>query len=59
MIVCACNVLSDAAIRAALAAGASRPAEVYSGCGCEARCGGCTAAILGIIRETAPTAAGR
>jgi bacterioferritin-associated ferredoxin len=51
MIVCACNALSDKAIRAALAAGATRPREVYSGCGCEAQCGCCTQTIVAIIRD--------
>jgi len=51
MIICSCNALNDKAVRQAIAAGASRPREVYSGCGCEAQCGNCTATILSIIRE--------
>ncbi|RVT91715.1 (2Fe-2S)-binding protein [Rhodovarius crocodyli] len=51
MIVCSCNALSEAAIRAALAAGAARPGEVYTQCGCSAQCGCCTQTILNIIRS--------
>ncbi len=58
MIICSCNALNDKAVRQAVAAGASRPREVYSGCGCEAQCGNCTATILSIIREQ-PAASGR
>lgn len=51
MIVCLCNAISEGEVRAALAAGATRPREVYACCGRPAQCGGCTATILKIIRE--------
>ena len=57
MVVCHCNRLTDAQIAAAIAAGASRPAEVYAGCGCCAQCGCCCQTIVGILR-TGPGACG-
>lgn len=55
MVICACNVLTDRQIAQAIAGGASRPQEVYAGCGCRAQCGGCTATIVALLRaETAP-----
>ena len=53
MIICSCNALSDAAIRAACQAGACRPHDVYAQCGCAAQCGCCTASILALIRAPA------
>ena len=50
MVVCHCNRLTDAQIAAAIAAGASRPAEVYASCGCCAQCGCCCQTIVGILR---------
>jgi bacterioferritin-associated ferredoxin len=52
--------MTDTQISAAVAAGASRPKEVYCACGGRAQCGNCTATILTMIRAgggTAPTAA--
>ncbi len=57
MYVCHCNGLTDKAIKAAIAAGAERPSEVYAGCGCQAQCGACTRTIVGLLRETPGTAA--
>lgn len=56
MIVCHCNRLTDAQITAAIAAGASRPSEVYAGCGCGAQCGCCCGTILGLLRGDAKAA---
>jgi bacterioferritin-associated ferredoxin len=50
MVVCDCNRLTAAEIAAAIAAGATRPAEVYAGCGCGAQCGCCCKTILGMLR---------
>lgn len=52
MVICLCNGMSDGDVRTAAANGASRPKEVYEGCGCRAQCGTCTATILSILRET-------
>ena len=57
MIICNCNALSDAAVRAACAGGQGTVSEVYARCGCAAKCGSCTAAILGMLRDGAPTRA--
>ena len=54
MIVCMCNAMTDTAIKDAVAAGASRPKEVYDCCGGRAQCGCCTQAIVSIIRDSAP-----
>ncbi|WP_159999346.1 bacterioferritin-associated ferredoxin [Roseomonas sp. 18066] len=51
MYVCLCNGLTDAQIRGAIAAGASRPKEVYAACNCNAQCGCCTGTMLSIIRD--------
>ncbi|BDG72918.1 (2Fe-2S)-binding protein [Roseomonas fluvialis] len=51
MVVCHCNRLTAAQITAAIAAGASRPAEVYAGCGCDAQCGCCCRTILDLLRS--------
>ena len=54
MIVCSCNVFSDAEVRSALAAAAQRPriSRVYASLGCAAKCGGCVHTIRKIIDES-------
>jgi bacterioferritin-associated ferredoxin len=54
MIVCSCNLLTEAAIRDALAgAGAPmRVRDVYAALGCSANCGGCAGSIENLINET-------
>jgi bacterioferritin-associated ferredoxin len=54
VIICLCNAMSDGDVRAAVAAGAARPKDVYACCGGRAQCGGCTATVLQILRENAP-----
>jgi len=51
MYVCLCNGLTDQQIQWAVAAGATRPKDVYCACACRAQCGGCTRTILSLIRE--------
>lgn len=51
MYICLCNGLTDTQIAAVVAAGATRPKEVYCACGGRAQCGNCTATILSIIRS--------
>jgi bacterioferritin-associated ferredoxin len=53
MIVCLCNAMSEEQVRAAIAAGATRPKEVYACCGGRAQCGCCTSIVLGILRAEA------
>jgi bacterioferritin-associated ferredoxin len=52
MIVCSCNVLSEAQIREATHGpeGAGRVAEVFRRLGAEPDCGRCAASIRGMIR---------
>jgi len=54
MIVCSCNVFSDAQVRSAIASAAQRPrmSRVYASLGCAAKCGGCAHTIKKIIDET-------
>lgn len=62
MIVCSCNVFSDAQVRSAIASAAQRPrmSRVYASLGCAAKCGGCAHTIKKIIDETktAPMSSG-
>jgi bacterioferritin-associated ferredoxin len=53
MIVCSCNVLTDADIRASIATlnGPRRVCEVYASLGCAAKCGGCVGTICALISE--------
>jgi bacterioferritin-associated ferredoxin len=51
VVICACNVLTDRQIAQAIAAGASRPHDVYAACNCQAQCGGCTATVLAMVRS--------
>jgi bacterioferritin-associated ferredoxin len=53
MIVCSCNVFSDAQIRAAIAGSVERPrvSRVYSSLGCAAQCGRCAHTIKNMIGE--------
>jgi len=52
MIVCSCNVLSDAQIRSAIAS-SDRPRMscVYSSLDCSAKCGRCAHTIKAILEE--------
>lgn len=49
MLVCLCNALSDRAIRAAAADGATCCKQVWERCGCRPDCGLCGAAIKQIL----------
>jgi bacterioferritin-associated ferredoxin len=53
MIVCSCNVLTDADIRASIATlnGPRRVCDVYASLGCAAKCGGCAGTICALISE--------
>jgi bacterioferritin-associated ferredoxin len=53
VIVCSCNVLSDAQIRFAIARAGSRPgmSYVYGSLGCAAKCGRCASTIKVILEE--------
>jgi bacterioferritin-associated ferredoxin len=51
MIVCVCNRVNEARIRAAIAQGAETPDEVYAGCGVERNCGRCQDTIEDMLDE--------
>lgn len=51
MIVCSCRRVSDRAVSASVAAGASNVPEVASLCGAGSRCGGCHAELERIIES--------
>ena len=61
MIVCSCNVFSDAQVRLAVASAARRPriSRVYASLGCAAKCGGCARTISKIIDEAVNCALSR
>jgi bacterioferritin-associated ferredoxin len=59
MIVCSCNVLSDHAVRTAVATSAPRTTgQVYGCLGCSAQCGRCARSIRKIMDEALAGAAG-
>jgi bacterioferritin-associated ferredoxin len=53
VIVCSCNVLSEAQVRYAIASTESRPrmSYVYSSLGCAAKCGRCAHTIKIMIED--------
>ena len=53
MIVCSCNVLSDAQVRSAIAGAAPGPriSYIYASLGCAAKCGRCAFSIKIILDE--------
>lgn len=51
MIVCVCNRVGEARIRAAIAHGAETADEVYAGCGVERNCGRCQETIEDMLVE--------
>lgn len=54
MIVCSCNLLTEAEIRDALIqpGGPACVRDVYESCGCAPVCGGCAGAIAQMLEET-------
>jgi bacterioferritin-associated ferredoxin len=55
MIVCSCNVFSEADVRMAIANTATRPrmSRVYASLGCAAKCGRCARTIKSLIDDVA------
>lgn len=53
MIVCSCNVFSDADVRTAIASTLERPrmSRVYASLGCSAKCGRCARTIRSLIDD--------
>ena len=58
MIICSCNVLSDAAVKSAIGNDAMRPriSQVYASLGCAAQCGRCATTIKVILEESSSNA---
>ena len=54
MIICSCNVISDARIKAALTSEdyPKTPCEVYKCLGCNLNCGRCVSTVRVVINET-------
>jgi bacterioferritin-associated ferredoxin len=51
MIVCVCNRVNEARVKAAISAGAETAEEVYAGCGVERNCGLCLETIEDMLAE--------
>jgi bacterioferritin-associated ferredoxin len=57
MIVCVCNRVNEARVRAAIDDGACSPDEVYARCGVRKNCGRCQEMIAEMLDENPPVAA--
>lgn len=53
MVVCHCEVVTDADVRAVIAGGAGDVDQVTDGCGAAGRCGGCVPAVEDLLAEAA------
>lgn len=53
MVVCHCEVVSDADLRAVIAEGAGDVDEVTARCGAAGHCGGCVPAVEDLLAEAA------
>jgi len=51
MYVCNCNGIREREVRAAIAAGASRPAEIFRSCDCTAQCARCVSEMREMLQE--------
>ena len=51
MYVCNCNGIRERQVRAAIAAGATRPAEVFKSQGCAPQCAKCVCEMRQMIQE--------
>jgi len=55
MYVCNCNGIRERQVRAAIDAGARRPAEVFKACGASAQCARCVCDMRKMLDETRET----
>jgi bacterioferritin-associated ferredoxin len=53
MYVCNCNGIREREVRAAIEAGANRPAEVFRKSGCSPQCAKCVCDMRQMIQESA------
>ncbi|MFZ5728146.1 MAG: (2Fe-2S)-binding protein [Pseudomonadota bacterium] len=51
MYVCNCNGIREREVRAAIAAGASRPAEIFKACDAAPQCARCVCEMREILQE--------
>ena len=51
MYVCNCNGIREREVRAAIAAGASRPAQIFKACDAQAQCARCVCDMRQMIQE--------
>jgi bacterioferritin-associated ferredoxin len=58
MIICSCNILSDAQVRSVITSETPRPrmSYVYASLGCAAQCGRCAHTIKVMLKEITPSA---
>lgn len=55
MYVCNCNGIREREVRAAIAAGANRPAAIFKACDSEAQCARCVCDMRKILQEERET----
>ena len=51
MYVCNCNGIRERQVRAAISAGATRPAEIFKSCGARAQCARCVCDMRQMLDE--------
>ncbi len=51
MYVCNCNGIRERQVRAAISAGATRPAQIFKACGSRAQCARCVCDMRQILDE--------
>jgi bacterioferritin-associated ferredoxin len=51
MYVCNCNGIRERQVRAAIADGASRPAQIFKACDCNAQCARCVSDMRKMLDE--------
>ena len=51
MYVCNCNGIRERQVRAAIAAGATRPAQIFKACGSRPQCARCVCDMRNILDE--------
>jgi bacterioferritin-associated ferredoxin len=55
MYVCNCNGIREREVRVAIAAGASRPAEIFKACDAQPRCARCVCEMREMLDESRET----
>ncbi len=55
MYVCNCNGIKEREVRAAIAAGATRPAQIFKACDAQAQCARCVCDMREMLDESRET----